>query len=284
MSRPQSTGLVVPVDAARELVAPWQHLLPAAGRSLPPHVTALWPFLPVAELDAAAERRLEELLGGAEPFAFALTRVATLADASVLVPEPAEPFAALTRLLWDEWPECPPFGGAFSDIAPHVVVAIDPTAADRAAIEAGSRAAAAAARPAPPRSSSSRRRRAARCASGAGSRSAVPAPDSGGAGGRSGAVLERQLPADAELEGAAQRELGGHDVFERHPEVEAEQALVRAAAAGDEAGGQLAQVPGDLAGMPARRTPAARVARTVATSSQKKRSHAAMAAALQAAS
>ena len=137
VSRPQSTGLVVPVDAARELVAPWQRLLPAAGRSLPPHVTALWPFLPVAELDAAAERRLEELLGGVEPFAFTLTRVATLAEASVLVPEPTEPFAALTRLLWDEWPECPPFGGAFSDIAPHVVVAIDPTAADRGAIEAG---------------------------------------------------------------------------------------------------------------------------------------------------
>ena len=137
MSRPPSTGLVVPVDAARELVAPWLHLLPAAGRLLPPHVTALWPFLPVDVLDAAVVRRLEELLAGAEPFAFALTRAATLADASVLVPEPAEPFAALTRLLWGEWPECPPYGGAFDDIAPHVVVALDPSAADRTAIEAG---------------------------------------------------------------------------------------------------------------------------------------------------
>jgi hypothetical protein len=124
------------VDAAHDLVTPWLRLLPAAGRSLPPHVTALWPFLPLAALDAAAERRLEELLSGVEPFAFSLTRVATLADATVLVPEPAEPFAALTRMLWDEWPECPPFGGAFDDIAPHVVVAIDPSAADRAAIEA----------------------------------------------------------------------------------------------------------------------------------------------------
>ena len=135
MSRPPSTGLVVPVDAARELVAPWLHLLPAAGRSLPPHVTALWPFLPADALDAAAELRLEELLAGAGPFSFTLARVATLADAAVLVPEPAEPFAALTRLLWGEWPECPPYGGAYDDIAPHVVVAIDPSAADRAAIE-----------------------------------------------------------------------------------------------------------------------------------------------------
>lgn len=135
MSRPQSTGLVVPVDATMELVAPWLRLLPAAGRSLPPHVTALWPFLPVAALDAAAERRLEELLSGVGSFGFSLMRVVTLADATVLVPEPVEPFSALTRLLWDEWPECPPFGGAFDDIAPHLVVAIDPSAADRAAIE-----------------------------------------------------------------------------------------------------------------------------------------------------
>lgn len=135
MSRPRSTGLVVPVDAAHDLVAPWLHLLPAAGRSLPPHVTALWPFLPVTALDATAERRLEGIISGVEPFAFLLTRVATLADATVLVPQPLEPFAVLTRVLWDEWPECPPFGGAFDDITPHLVIAIDPSTADRAAIE-----------------------------------------------------------------------------------------------------------------------------------------------------
>jgi hypothetical protein len=136
MSRPPSTGLIVPVDAARPLLAPWLQRLPAAGRSLPPHVTALWPFLPVDALDGAAESRLERLLSGVSSFTFALTRVEELADAVVLTPEPVTPFAALTRLLWGEWPECPPFGGAYEDIAPHVVVAIDPSAVDRAALEA----------------------------------------------------------------------------------------------------------------------------------------------------
>ncbi len=135
MSRPLSTGLIVPVPAAADLVAPWASGLPAAGRSLPPHVTALWPFLPVEACDAAAERRLEELLAGVPAFTFALTRVAELADAAVLLPEPAAPFRALTQLIWDEWPECPPFGGAYHDVAPHVVVAIDPTAREREAIE-----------------------------------------------------------------------------------------------------------------------------------------------------
>ena len=96
-----------------------------------------WPFLPVDALDGAAERRLDGLLAGVPAFTFALTRVAELADAVVLTPEPAAPFAALTRLLWDAWPEYPPFGGAYDDIAPHVVIAVDPSAADRAAIEAG---------------------------------------------------------------------------------------------------------------------------------------------------
>ena len=135
MSRPPSTGLIVPVEAAAALVRPWAARLPAAGRVLPPHVTALWPFLPADAFDDAAERRLEELLSGLPGFSFALTRVAELADAAVLVPEPAVPFRALTRLLWTEWPEYPPFGGAFDDVAPHVVVALDPTSAERAEIE-----------------------------------------------------------------------------------------------------------------------------------------------------
>ncbi len=134
MSRPFSTGLIVPVAEAVDLLAPWLTSLPAAGRALPPHVTALWPFLPVEAFDAGAERRLEELLAGVPAFSFALTRVAELADATVLLPEPAVPFRALTRLVWDEWPEHPPYGGAFDDIAPHVTVAIDPPASEREAI------------------------------------------------------------------------------------------------------------------------------------------------------
>jgi hypothetical protein len=136
VSRPLSTGLLVPVGEAAGLISPWGELIPAASRALPAHVTALWPFLPVDALDAGVERRLEALLAGVPAFSFALTRVAELADAAVLLPEPAAPFRALTRLLWDEWPECPPYGGAFDDIEPHLTVAVDPRASERDAIEA----------------------------------------------------------------------------------------------------------------------------------------------------
>ncbi len=136
MTRPRGSALVVPVEAARELVAPWAHLVPAPAHALPPYVTALWPFLPVDALDDALASRLAALLQGRPAFDFSLARVAGLADAVVLVPEPAEPFVALTRLLWAEWPECPPYGGAYDDIAPRLTVALDPAPADRAAIEA----------------------------------------------------------------------------------------------------------------------------------------------------
>ena len=136
MSRPASTGLIVPVREAAGLVEAWSELIPAASRTLPAHVTALWPFLPLEALDGGVERRLEGLLAGVPAFSFALTRVAELADAAVLLPEPAAPFRALTRLLWGEWPECPPYGGAFDDVAPHLTVAVDPPAAGREAIEA----------------------------------------------------------------------------------------------------------------------------------------------------
>ena len=86
-------------------------------------------------VDERVERRLEDLLAGVPAFSFALARVAELADAAVLLPEPAAPFRALTRLIWDEWPECPPYGGAFDDIAPHVTVVVDPTAGERETIE-----------------------------------------------------------------------------------------------------------------------------------------------------
>jgi len=136
VTRPLSSGLVVPVDAARELVAPWTHLVPAAARRLPPYVPVLWPFLPADALDEGLERRLAALLDGRPAFDFSLARVIGLADAVALVPEPADPFVALTRLLWAEWPECPPFAGAYEETPPRLTVALDPAPAVRREIEA----------------------------------------------------------------------------------------------------------------------------------------------------
>jgi hypothetical protein len=132
----RGSGLIVPFAAARDLVAPWLDLIPQASRQLPPHVSALQPFVPADALDAALERELEKLLAGYPAFEVALTRVGTFADVVFLAPVPAGPFAELTQLLWREWPECPPFGGAYDEVAPHLPVALDPTPTQRREIEA----------------------------------------------------------------------------------------------------------------------------------------------------
>ena len=185
-------------------------------------MTALWPFLPVDALDDAVERRLEDCWPASAAFPFTLERVADLADAVVLVPEPAEPFGALTRLLWDEWPECPPFGGAFDDIAPHLVVAVDPPPADRAAIDAALAPhlplAARATEVLLVEETGSGPLRVRRSfALGGLTASAAPAA-------RRQSGSSRPTPSSrARLE----RELAGHDILERHAEVEAEESLVR---------------------------------------------------------
>lgn len=134
MTRQRSTGLIVPVEAARPLTGPWAGLLPAANLALPPHITALWPFLPAEAVDDGVEREIEALVAGAAAFDFALARLSEFPDVVFLSPEPAEPFVALTRLLWRRWPECPPFGGAYPEIVPHLTVALDPDPAIRQTI------------------------------------------------------------------------------------------------------------------------------------------------------
>ena len=41
-----------------------------------------------------------------------------------LAPEPAEPFGALTEAFAAAWPEYPPYGGSFTDVVPHLTVAM----------------------------------------------------------------------------------------------------------------------------------------------------------------
>jgi len=135
VSRARTSGLVVPIEAAEPLVEAWVDLLPASSRELPPHITVLWPFLAPEALDARVERDLEALFSGVAPFGFALARVGGFPDVVFLAPEPPEPFVGLTRLVWQRWPECPPFGGAYADVVPHLTVALDPAPSTRRAVE-----------------------------------------------------------------------------------------------------------------------------------------------------
>ena len=105
-----------------------EHTARAGSRrplGVPAHITILYPFIPPAALDDSVERKIAEVLRGFSAFDFELRDVRTFADGVVyLAPEPVEPFTALTNAFAIRWPEYPPYDGSFTDIVPHLTVAM----------------------------------------------------------------------------------------------------------------------------------------------------------------
>jgi 2'-5' RNA ligase superfamily len=129
---------VVVVPEADACVGPARDAFdPYAAIGVPPHVTVLYPFLRPELLSDAAVDEVADVVSRFAPFDFALTHLAEF-DGAVfyLAPEPPEPFVAITRALWDRFPDHPPFGGQFETIVPHLSVAGVPFGATRDAVEA----------------------------------------------------------------------------------------------------------------------------------------------------
>ena len=87
------------------------------------HVTALGPFLAGDDLTGEALGTVGGIAAATAPFAFSLETVGTFPNGIVhLLPDPSEPFAALTAALWRAFPQCPPYAGAFADVVPHLTL------------------------------------------------------------------------------------------------------------------------------------------------------------------
>ncbi|MBB5786500.1 2'-5' RNA ligase family protein [Jiangella mangrovi] len=85
------------------------------------HVTVLAPFLPAPTAGELAT--VGAILAGTEPIAFELRRLETFPNGIIyLAPEPDDPFRALTERFVSAFPQCPPYGGQFPDIVPHVTL------------------------------------------------------------------------------------------------------------------------------------------------------------------
>lgn len=117
--------LVVPVPELEPFArGRWVHYLPSwvsrDSAFTHAHITALSPYLPTATAPDLA--RVAAISQATAPFDYMLREVQELADGFIQVlPEPAAPFAALTHALWEAFPQCPPYAGAY-DVAPHVTL------------------------------------------------------------------------------------------------------------------------------------------------------------------
>jgi hypothetical protein len=95
-----------------------------AAAGIPLYITLLFPFLSRDEVTAMHERRLAELFAATQPLAFSLVSIAAFPAVAYAVPSPDDRLRELMRVVWDAFPDTPPYGGAFADPAPHATLAL----------------------------------------------------------------------------------------------------------------------------------------------------------------
>jgi 2'-5' RNA ligase len=116
------SAVIVPVPDAAAAVDAWRELTCEAKPSIgmPPHVTLLFPFAPITH---AVVQEVSEFFSQATSFMLELRRLERFPGTLYLVPEPAEPFALLTKALVRRFPAYPPYGDPSLQVIPHLTVA-----------------------------------------------------------------------------------------------------------------------------------------------------------------
>jgi hypothetical protein len=120
------TVLVVPVPELEPFVRERTTHYDASFLSTDPgfvhaHITALGPFVSdPSDADVAHVGRIAE---STRPFDFGLATLGEFVDGTIhLLPEPTAPFARLTRRLASAFPQCPPYGGRYPELIPHLTL------------------------------------------------------------------------------------------------------------------------------------------------------------------
>ena len=96
---------------------------PTAAVGVPAHITVLFPFVSPNLITDSDLARAAEIFRRFRSFEFRLEQVGRFPESLYLAPEPDEPFISLTEAIVHEFPECPPYGGKFTEIIPHLTVA-----------------------------------------------------------------------------------------------------------------------------------------------------------------
>jgi 2'-5' RNA ligase len=130
---PEESAVLVPALGVGQLVCDLRmQYTPSAAAGVPPHVTLMIPFLSPQFLTDAAIDVLTTLISRTRAFAFSLTHVNQFDRGVVyLEPEPAEPFAHLTREISKQFGVQPYSGDFGHEPVVHLTAAIVESAATR---------------------------------------------------------------------------------------------------------------------------------------------------------
>ena len=125
MSSLLRSTIIVPVLEASYVVDRWREQTcndkPSIG--VPAHITLIFPFVPATQLDQEMVGSLEQIVHETAPFEFELRAAARFPTTLYLVPQPSAAFARMTEAIVRQFPDYPPYGGAFDTIVPHLTVA-----------------------------------------------------------------------------------------------------------------------------------------------------------------
>lgn len=119
-----SSTLLVPIPEADDVTSPfWPDWAPPKARGVPAHVSILFPFLRKRALTGEALGQIAEAAAAVAPFTVRFRRTGRFEHTVFLVPEPARPFAELTRQIVARFPASPPYRGAHGTaLNPHLTV------------------------------------------------------------------------------------------------------------------------------------------------------------------
>ena len=92
------------------------------ARACPPTSRCCTPSSPRPGSTTPCWRGCGPLCAPTAPFDLELRRTTRFPETIYLAPEPAEPFRTLTAAIAAEWPEAPPYGGAYPDVTPHLTI------------------------------------------------------------------------------------------------------------------------------------------------------------------
>jgi 2'-5' RNA ligase len=81
------------------------------------------PFIPPDHIGTLELDALADLFGQAAPFELALRDVRRFPQTTYLSPVPSEPLIELTERVVAKFPGCPPYGGRYSEVVPHLTIA-----------------------------------------------------------------------------------------------------------------------------------------------------------------
>ena len=130
------SALIIAVPEAEPLVKVLRDRFDSsAAVGIAAHITLLYPFMPPNEITSTVLTELHTLFAQFAAFEFTLPELRRFPGVLYLAPSPAEPFKTLTQAIIERYPDYPLYGGAFTEVTPHLTIAVVDEAAQLDAIE-----------------------------------------------------------------------------------------------------------------------------------------------------